>query len=72
MDRCPICGNEMDSLYHNYNVNNPQRYHYWCESCKHGWYIADLKNFIGMCLKGNKEEARQIIMTKDKKEGKDE
>lgn len=68
---CPICENEIESLYHNYNVNNPQKYHHWCENCNHGWYIADLKDFTGMCIRGKREEARQIIIKKDSKEKKE-
>ena len=56
---CPLCDKQMDSF-------KDKTFHYWCDNCNHGWYIADLKNFIGMCLKDRKEEARQIILKADK------
>ena len=61
--RCPLCDHELDSLY--LKGQCQKGFHYWCSICKHGWYVADLKNFTGMCLKGKREEARQIILKQD-------
>uniref|UniRef100_A0A6M3J9Y3 Uncharacterized protein n=1 Tax=viral metagenome TaxID=1070528 RepID=A0A6M3J9Y3_9ZZZZ len=61
---CPLCENPLDSLR-----GIESRFQYWCPKCQHGWHIADIKNFLGMCLQGKREKARQIIIDADKGEG---
>ena len=62
---CPLCDKPMLSL-HSGSIH--KGFHYWCEECNHGWYIADLQNIVGMRLRGKlPEEIRGIILAEDKR-----
>ena len=78
-DRCPLCDKPMESLRH---TKEPHKkgFHYWCEGCKHGWYVSDMKNIAAQNLEftasGGKfgkspEEIRQIIRKADIKKEED-
>ncbi len=65
--RCPLCEEPMQSLWKTRSLLK-KGFHYWCGGCNHGWHIADIQNFIGMCLAGKKEKAIQIIKESDLRE----
>ena len=65
VNNCPLCNGELESLY--CTKDRVRRFaisgfHYWCDPCNHGWYIADL---MGMCFK-DKDRVKELILKQDK------
>lgn len=73
---CPLCNGPIYSLYNTDARIRRENYHYWCDSCGHGWYISDLKNIATHNLeytasqgKSGKspQEIRELILRQDRR-----
>ena len=65
---CPKCDGLLASLYHTED-HDKTGFHYRCNKCNHGWYIADLKTFTGLSLMGHtKEQITERIQEEDEAE----
>ena len=70
-NQCPLCEGELESLW-----GKGQDFHDWCPSCKHGWYVTDLKNVAANNLAfavsngrhgKSPEQIREVILAQDNK-----
>jgi len=75
---CPLCECELDSLYTE-RLPEHKDFHDWCPSCKHGWYVSDLKNVAANNLAfavsngrhgKSPEQIREVILARDAKRNK--